>query len=57
VTLDELERVSDRWRCGAAERGFSMAMDSLRGAHHADSVVVAARDEDGIRAFLHLVPS
>jgi hypothetical protein len=34
-----------------------MAIDSLRGAHHADSVVVAARDEDGIRAFLHLVPS
>jgi lysyl-tRNA synthetase, class II len=34
-----------------------MAIHSLRGAHHADSVVVAARDGDGIRAFLHLVPS
>jgi lysyl-tRNA synthetase, class II len=57
-TLRELEGVSDRWRCGAAERGFSMAMDSLRGAHQVGSVVVVARDRGGtIRAFLHLVPS
>jgi lysyl-tRNA synthetase class 2 len=57
-TLDELELVSARWRGGAAERGFAMAMDSLRGAHHAGSVVVAARDREGrIRAFIHLVPS
>jgi lysyl-tRNA synthetase class 2 len=42
ATLDELEEVSDRWRGGASERGFSMAMDSLRGAHQAGSVVVAA---------------
>jgi lysyl-tRNA synthetase class 2 len=56
--LGELEAVSDRWRGGAAERGFSMAMDSLQGAHHAGSVVVAARDPAGrIRAFVHLVPS
>jgi lysyl-tRNA synthetase class 2 len=58
ATLGELEGVSDRWRCGAAERGFSMAMDSLRGADQVGSVVVAARDPGGtIRAFLHLVPS
>jgi lysyl-tRNA synthetase, class II len=58
ATLDELVAVSDRWRGGAAERGFSMAMDSLRGAHHEGSVVVAARDADGgIRAFVHLVPT
>ena len=57
-TLRELEGVSERWRGGAAERGFSMAMDSLRGAHHAGSVVVVARCPAGrIRAFLHLVPS
>ena len=58
ATLDELEGVSGRWRGGAAERGFSMAMDSLRGAHHIDSVVVAARDGNGrVRAFIHFVPS
>ena len=57
-TLAELEHVSARWRGGVPERGFSMAMDSLRGAHHAGTVVVAARDADGrIRAFLHFVPS
>ena len=57
-TLLALEGVSARWRGGAAERGFAMAMDSLRGAHHVDSVVVAARDGDGrIRAFIHFVPS
>jgi lysyl-tRNA synthetase class 2 len=58
ATLDELEQVSSRWRHGAAERGFSMAMDSLRGAYHAGSAVVAARDADGrIRAFIHFVPA
>jgi lysyl-tRNA synthetase, class II len=58
ATLEELESISARWRCGAVERGFSMAMDSLRGPHHAGSVVVAARDADGrIRAFIHLVPT
>jgi lysyl-tRNA synthetase, class II len=57
-TLEELESVSARWRCGAVERGFSMAMDSLRGPHHAGSVVVTARDPEGrIRAFIHLVPT
>jgi lysyl-tRNA synthetase class 2 len=57
-TLHELERVSALWREGAPERGFTMAMDSLRGDHHAGSVIVAARDGDGaVRGFLHFVPS
>ena len=57
-TLDELEHVSAQWRQGAAERGFTMAMDSLRGTHHAGSVIVSARDAEGrIRAFIHFVPS
>jgi len=56
--LDELERISSRWREGEPERGFTMAMDSMDGAHHAGSVVVAARDETGaIRGFLQFVPS
>src|SRR5947208_11482204 len=36
--LCELEAVAERWRAGAAERGFSMAMDSLR----------TERDEGGV---------
>jgi lysyl-tRNA synthetase, class II len=57
-TLDELDRVSALWREGAVERGFSMAMDSLRGAHQAGSIVAAARDAEGsIRGFIHFVPS
>ena len=56
--LDELEHVSALWREGAVERGFTMAMDSLRGAHQAGSVVVAARDDrDTVRGFIHFVPS
>jgi lysyl-tRNA synthetase class 2 len=56
--LRELEHVSMLWREGAPERGFTMAMDSLRGAHQAGSVVVVARDEAGrIGGFLHFVPS
>ena len=35
-----------------------MAMDSLRGGHQTGSVVVAARDADGVmRGFIHFVPS
>ena len=57
-TIEELEHVSERWRDGAPERGFSMAMDSLRGGHQAGSAIVAARDGDGrIRAFIHFVPA
>lgn len=59
-TLAELERVSERWRGGAEERGFAMAMDDVRGdcEHAAEGLVVAARDEAGkIRGFLHFVPT
>jgi lysyl-tRNA synthetase class 2 len=56
ATVCELEHVSDRWREGDPERGFSMAMDSLRGAHLHDSLVLVARDGSGVRGFLHFVP-
>jgi lysyl-tRNA synthetase class 2 len=56
--LEALEAVSARWRAGAAERGFSMAMDGLRGEHLADSLVVVAHDGEGrARGFLHFVPA
>jgi lysyl-tRNA synthetase class 2 len=54
TTLAELERVAAKGRQGAPERGFSMALDALRGE---DTVVVLARDEQGaIRGLLHFVP-
>ena len=56
--LDALDSVSAQWRGGRPERGFSMAMETLRGEHVADSTVVIARDADAeIRGFLHLVPA
>ena len=56
--LRELERVSDDWRQGKPERGFSMALDGLNPDEHADTLVVSARDGEGtVRAFLHFVPS
>jgi len=55
--LSELEEVSDRWRGEEPERGFSMAIDSLRGDHLEESLVVVARDADGsVRGFLHFAP-
>jgi lysyl-tRNA synthetase class 2 len=56
-TLGEIEAVLEQGRQGAPERGFSMAMDSLRGQHGEETLVVLARDEAGrIRGVLHFVP-
>jgi lysyl-tRNA synthetase class 2 len=56
-TICELEHVSDSWRGEEPERGFSMALDSLRGSHLADTVALIARDGDGCtKGFLHFVP-
>jgi lysyl-tRNA synthetase, class II len=53
-TMAQLERVAEEGRQGTPERGFSMALDSLRGE---DTAVVIARDEHGtIRGLLHFVP-
>jgi lysyl-tRNA synthetase class 2 len=55
--VDELDEVSRRWRRGAAERGFSMAMDSVANDESGGTVIVA-RDGDGAaRGFLHFVPT
>jgi lysyl-tRNA synthetase class 2 len=57
-TVAELDRIASRWRGGAAERGFSMAMDSLRCEERCDCAVVVARDGTGaIRGFIHFVPT
>jgi lysyl-tRNA synthetase class 2 len=55
--LAELEELSERWRGDEPERGFSMAIDSLRGEHLDESLVVVARDADGhARGFIHFAP-
>jgi lysyl-tRNA synthetase class 2 len=55
--LRELEELSDRWRGDEPERGFSMAIDSLSGEHLSESLVVVARDAEGVaRGFLHFAP-
>jgi lysyl-tRNA synthetase class 2 len=55
--LADVEEILERGREGAPERGFSMAMDSLRGEHDSATFVVLARDaEHAIRGVLHFVP-
>ena len=57
ATVHEIELVLERGREGAPERGFSMAMDSIRGAADHDTLVVLARDQQfAIRGVLHFVP-
>jgi lysyl-tRNA synthetase class 2 len=57
ATLADIERVIELGRQGRPERGFSMAMDSIRGDCEQDTVLVLARDEAGvIRGVLHFVP-
>ena len=56
--VTRLEEVAHDWLCGSPERGFSMAMDSLRNPVGEDTLVVYAVDEGGtIRGFLHFVPT
>jgi lysyl-tRNA synthetase, class II len=56
-TTREIERVLELGRDGAPERGFSMAMDSIDGAHADQTLVVLARDgDDAVRGVLHFVP-
>jgi lysyl-tRNA synthetase class 2 len=57
ATLEQVEEVLERGREGAPERGFSMAMDSIRGLEGHDMLVLLARDEhEAIRGVLHFVP-
>jgi lysyl-tRNA synthetase class 2 len=57
ATLAEAERVLELGRQGAPERGFSMAMDSISGPHTDQTLILLARDGEGIvRGVLHFVP-
>jgi lysyl-tRNA synthetase class 2 len=56
-TVQEVERVLERGRLGAPERGFSMAMDSVTGHHGEETLVLLARDKARrVRGVLHFVP-
>jgi lysyl-tRNA synthetase class 2 len=56
--LEELEEVAEDWRDGATERGFSMAMDSLRNPHCGGTLVLVARSADrSVGGFLQFVPA
>ena len=56
-TIGEVEHVLELGRQGAPERGFSMAMDSLSSEKGEETLVVLARDGEGvIRGVLHFVP-
>jgi lysyl-tRNA synthetase class 2 len=58
ATLTALEKVSAAWLGRKEEKGFSMALDSLRIDEHADTLVLLARDSHAqVRGFLHFVPS
>jgi lysyl-tRNA synthetase class 2 len=58
ATTAELEHVSTLWRDGSSERGFAMAMDSLRCEERPEGSIVVARDADRrVRGFLQFVPA
>jgi len=58
AVVERLELVAEDWLEGAPERGFSMAMDSLRNPQGEETLVVYASDAAGvIRGFLHFVPT
>ncbi|SFE97776.1 lysyl-tRNA synthetase, class 2 [Actinacidiphila alni] len=55
--MAQLLRRADRWRDGATERGFSMALGRLGDAGDGQCVMVECHDGDGVpRALLSLVP-
>ncbi|HLH66815.1 MAG TPA: phosphatidylglycerol lysyltransferase domain-containing protein [Solirubrobacteraceae bacterium] len=57
LTAAEVDEVLELGRAGAPERGFSMAMDAIRGDHDSQTLVLLARDGTGrVRGVLHFVP-
>jgi lysyl-tRNA synthetase class 2 len=60
LTTDELDEVvsaAERWRHGAVERGFSMALGRLGDPQDTGCMVARARDAEGaLVCVLHLVP-
>ena len=56
-TLATIVKVSEIWRGGQPERGFSMALDDVRSIELEDTLFVLGRDpERQVAGFLHFVP-
>jgi lysyl-tRNA synthetase class 2 len=52
-----INTVSEIWREGQPERGFSMALDDMQAGEHGDAWFVLGYDgEDKLAGFLHFVP-
>ena len=57
TTRADVVRVSEIWRGGQPERGFSMALDDVRSTELEDTLFVLGRGPDGrLAGFLHFVP-
>lgn len=57
ATWDELRALTDAWRDGPVERGFSMALGRFGDARDDRSVVVVARDPEGVvQGILNFAP-
>jgi lysyl-tRNA synthetase, class II len=54
--LDRVIKVTDSWRGGSTERGFSMALGRIGGPGDGDCVLVTATENGVLRAILHFVP-
>jgi lysyl-tRNA synthetase class 2 len=53
----EMDEVSDEWREGQPERGFSMTMDDMADPEHGDAWFMLGRDARGrLAGFVHFVP-
>jgi lysyl-tRNA synthetase, class II len=57
TTLADVVWVSEIWKEGQPERGFSMALDDIRSSDLDDTLFVLGRDPDGrVAGLLHFVP-
>jgi lysyl-tRNA synthetase class 2 len=54
--LAALRELSDRWRDGPVERGFSMALGRIGGPGDEDCVLATAHRDGQVQALLHFVP-
>jgi lysyl-tRNA synthetase, class II len=54
--LDRVIKVTDSWRGGSTERGFSMALGRIGGPGDGDCVLMTATENGVLRAILHFVP-
>jgi lysyl-tRNA synthetase class 2 len=54
--IEQIREACERWRDGAVERGFSMALGRLGEPGDEECVVVEAHADGRLRALLHFVP-